>query len=147
MKAGRMAIALGVVAGIAVLSSSAQAAKTEIKGAAILEHPCGKVSVKQMGLVHAGKIEEAQKLSTKEMQEQWKKMPAADKAMMSGMMKEMSQSEADFSAAIKAGGLLVVDGKNATLTVKREHKDASGSSTETMTQVFVIDGATCLISR
>ncbi|MGE5233213.1 MAG: hypothetical protein ACM3OB_03810 [Acidobacteriota bacterium] len=147
MRAGRIAIALGVVAGIAVLSSGAQAAKTEIKGAAILEHPCGKVSVKQMGLVHAGKMEEAQKLSTQAMQDQWKKMPASDRTMMTEMMKQMSQSEADFTAAIKAHGVLVVDGKNATLTVQTEHKDANGSSTETMTQPFVIAGATCLISR
>ena len=35
---------------------------TEIKGAAILDHPCGKVAVKHMGLVHAGKMDEATKL-------------------------------------------------------------------------------------
>src|SRR5580704_6920637 len=30
------------------------AAPTEIKGAAILDHPCGKVAVKQMELAHEG---------------------------------------------------------------------------------------------
>ena len=30
------------------------AAAADIKGAAILDHPCGKVAVKQMGLAHAG---------------------------------------------------------------------------------------------
>ncbi len=146
MKTSRLSIASGLVAGLA-LAAGAQAAKTEIKGAAILEHPCGKVSVKQMGLVHAGKIDEAQKLSTAESQAQWKKLSADDRKMMTGMMQAMSQSEADFSASIKANGLLVVDGKNATLTVKTVHKDASGSSTETMTQTFVIDGSTCLITH
>ena len=48
----------------------------EVKGAAILDTPCGKVAVKQMGLLHAGKFDEANKLSTKEMQDQWKAMPA-----------------------------------------------------------------------
>ena len=83
--------------------------KSEIKGAAILENPCGKVAVKQMGLVHAGNMDEANKLSTKEMQDQWKAMPAKDRTMMSGMMKEMSQTEAQYAADIKANGVLVVD--------------------------------------
>jgi hypothetical protein len=45
-------------------AAAATAAKTEIKGAAILDNPCGKASVKQMGLVHAGNMEEANKLTT-----------------------------------------------------------------------------------
>jgi hypothetical protein len=129
------------------LARAAEAPKTEIKGAAILDHPCGQVAVKQMGLIHAGKFEEANKLTSKEMQEQWKAMPAKDREMMAGMMKEMSKSEADFAKEIKAFGTLTVEGDHATLTVKREHKDANGSSTETMTQNYVIDGNKCLISR
>jgi hypothetical protein len=81
------------------------------------------------------------------MQEQWKAMPAADRAMMSGMMKDTSKTEAQFSAEIKAGGLLVVEGNKATLTVKQEHKDANGTSTETLTQSYVVDGANCSITR
>jgi hypothetical protein len=127
--------------------AGAASAATEIKGAAILDTACGKVAVKQMGLAHAGNIEEANKLSTKEMQDQWKAMPAKDKAMMSGMMKEMSQTEAQYAADIKANGLLVVDGPGATLTVKKTTKDKNGSSTETITQKFKIDGAQCLITR
>jgi hypothetical protein len=129
------------------LAGAAEAPKTEIKGAAILDHPCGKVAVKQMGLIHAGKFEEANKLTTKEMQEQWKAMPAKDREMMTGMMKEMSKSEADFAKEIKAFGVLAVDGDKATLTFKQEHKDANGSNTDTMTQNYVIDGNQCLISR
>src|SRR5450432_1560813 len=127
--------------------AGAASAATEIKGAAILDNACGKVAVKQMGLAHAGNMEEANKLSTKEMQDQWKAMPAKDRTMMSGMMKDMSQTEAQYSADIKANGVLVVDGPSATLTVKKETKDKNGSSSETMTQKFKIDGSQCLISR
>ncbi len=67
--------------------------------------------------------------------------------MMSGMMKDMSQTEAAYSADIKANGLLVVDGPSAVLTVKKTTKDKNGSSTETTTQNFKIDGAQCLVSR
>ncbi len=131
----------------ALLSAAAPARAEEIKGAAILEHACGKTAVKHMGLVHAGKMAEAVKLGTKEMQDEWNKMPAEDREMMSGMMKEMSQSEADFSAAIKANGLLAVDGGKATLTITKKTQDASGSGTETMTQKYVVDAKGCWISR
>jgi hypothetical protein len=128
-------------------ASAAEAPKTEIKGAAILDHPCGKVAVKQMGLVHAGKLEEANKLTTKEMQDQWKAMPAKDREMMAGMMKEMSKSAEDFTKDIKAGGLLVIEGNSGTLTVKQDSKDANGTSSETMTQKYVIDGGKCQITH
>lgn len=128
-------------------AGGAEAPKTEIKGAAILDHPCGKVAVKQMGLIHAGKFDEANKLTTREMQEQWKAMPAKDREMMVGMMKEMSKSEEDFAKEVKASGTLTVEGGHATLTLKQEHKDANGSSTDTMTQNYVIDGGKCLITR
>ena len=129
------------------LSGYALAAPTTIKGAAIIDNPCGKVSVKQMGLVHAGKFEEGNKLSTKEMQDEWKAMPAKDRTMMAGMAKEMSQTEAQYAADIKANGVLVVDGDAATLTIKKETKDKSGTSTSTMTQRFKLSGSECLISR
>ena len=132
-----------ILCGVAGVAS----AKSEIKGAAILDHPCGKTSVKQMGLTHAGKMEEANKLTTKEMQDQWKAMPAKDKTMMSGMMKEMSQTEDQYSADIKANGVLIVDGPTAMPTVKKTTKDKNGSSTSTMTQNFKIDGNQCLVSR
>ena len=120
---------------------------SEVKGAAILDHPCGKTAVKQMGLVHAGKIEEANKLSTKEMQDQWQKMPAKDREMMSGMMKQMSATEQDFSNDIKSNGVLAIDWQNATLTVKKTTKDKNGTSASTFTQRFRLDGSGCLVSR
>lgn len=123
------------------------AAGSELKGAAILDHPCGKTAVKQMGLVHAGKMEEANKLSTKEMQEQWQKMPAKDREMMSGMMKQMSATEQDFSNDIKSNGVLAIDGQSATLTVKKTTKDKNGTSTDTFTQRFRLDGGSCLVNR
>jgi len=123
------------------------AAAETIKGAAILDNPCGKVAVKQMGLVHAGKFDEANKLSTKEMQDQWKAMPAKDRSMMSDMSKEMSQTEAEYAAEIKANGVLVVDGPSAKLTVQKTTKDKNGSSTSTTSQQFKVNGSECLISR
>ena len=137
-----------VILGMALaLALAGRAHGAEIKGAAILDHPCGKVAVKHMGLVHAGKLDEATKLGTKAQQEQWKALPAGDRKMMSEMMVATSKPEPEFSAEIKAHGLLVVDGSKATLTVKTEHKDASGSTTETWTEQYAIDGANCWITH
>jgi hypothetical protein len=148
MNTGRTSpVLLGLVLCLALLGRAEASPKSEIKGAAILDHPCGKVAVKHMQLVHAGKMEEATKLGTKEMQEGWKAMPAKDRTMMSQMMKEMSEPDAQFSGEIKSGGLLVVEGTGATLTVKKEHKDANGTSSETWTQKYVLDKGACLISR
>lgn len=137
-------LAVGIVF---VTAALAGAAPTEMKGAAILQHPCGKVALKHMGLIHAGKIDDAAKLGTKEMRDQWTAMPAKDRDMMTQMMKAMSEPEAQLSGEIRANGVLSIDGKNATLAVKKEHKDQSGSSTETWTQKYLIDGANCAISR
>jgi hypothetical protein len=129
------------------LAAAADAAPTEIKGAAILDHACGKTAVKHMGLVHAGKIDEAVKLGTKEMQEQWAAMPKEDREMMGGMMKDMASTEADHSADIKAHGILAIDGENATLTVKKETKEGGSTGSSTLMQKYKISGATCSISR
>src|SRR5579872_419164 len=83
---------------LAVRAADTTPPKLEIRGAAILSHPCGKVAVKHMGLVHAGKMDEATKLGTPEMQAQWKALPEKERAMMSDMMKATSTTEAEFSA-------------------------------------------------
>ena len=147
MKQSRFSVLVIGTALPLMLYGAAALGKSELKGAAILDHPCGKVSVKQMGLTHAGKMEDANKLTTKEMQEQWKAMPAKDRTMMSGMMKEMSQTEADYSADIKSSGVMVVDGPAAKLTVTKKTKDKNGTSTSTTTQNFKIDGDQCLVTR
>ena len=141
------ALCIGAALTFVFCGTAAAAGKSEIKGAAILDHPCGKVAAKQMGLAHAGKMEEANKLTTKEMQDQWKAMPAKDREMMTGMMKDMSSSEEDFARDVKANGVLVVDGQAATLTVKKTTKDKNGTMTSTTTQNFKLDGGQCLITR
>ena len=136
-----------LVALVSLSSGGAALAATEIKGAAILDNPCGKVAVKQMALVHAGKIEDAQKLTTKDAQEQWKAMPEKDRAMMSGMLKEFSVPEAQYISDIKANGVLIVDGAAGELKITKKASDKNGSSTSTMTQKFRINGNECLVSR
>jgi hypothetical protein len=139
----RLAGALALAGwGVAIPASAA-----ELKGAAILDHACGKVAVRQMGLIHAGKFDDANKLSTKELQAEWNAMPGKDRDMMKGLMKELSEPEAKFAAGIRADGVLVENGQAATLTVKKVKKDANGSSTSTTTHQFRMNGGECLVSR
>ena len=147
MSRNSLLMCCGVTVVLAASTAAMAAAKSEIKGAAILDHPCGKVAVKQMGLVHDGKMEEANKLTTAEMQGQWKAMPAKDRAMMSEMMKATSSTEQQFANDIKANGVLVSDGQTATLTVQKTTKDKNGTSTSTMTQNFRVDGGQCLVTH
>jgi hypothetical protein len=82
-----------------------------MKGAPILQHPCGKVAVKHMGLIHAGKMDDAAKLGTPAMQDQWKAMPAQDRDMMTQMMKATAAPEAQLAGDIRANGVLSIDGQ------------------------------------
>ena len=127
--------------------AAARAAATELKGAAILDHPCGKLSVQHMGLVNAGKMDEAVKLATPEMQEEWKKMAAEERDMVSGMMKEMSVKSDVHAEEIKKHGVLKVDGEDATLTLTKEEKDQSANAVSTLTQKFKFKGGACAISH
>jgi TRAP-type C4-dicarboxylate transport system substrate-binding protein len=141
------AVVLSAVLLLALHGLAKAAEPTEIRGAAILDHPCGKVAVKHMGLVHAGKMEEATKLGNQDMQDAWKALPAEQREMISKGMTAMSKSEAEFSADIKANGLLVIDGTKGTLTITKKHNEPNDTSTETMTQRYTLDGDVCRISR
>jgi hypothetical protein len=47
----------------------------------------------------------------------------------------------------RASAACAIDGTGVTLTVKRRHQDANGSSTETWTQTYVLDHGTCQIAK
>lgn len=131
----------------ALLLAPVAAHAKELKGKAILAHPCGKLAVQHMGLVHEGKVEEATKLGTKKMQEEWAAMPKEDREMMTGMMKEMSMTGDEMSKAIEAGGTLTFEGTGATLEIVKETKDENGTSKETTTQKYELEGDVCRITH
>lgn len=130
-----------------LLAAGAGHAATELKGAEILDHACGKAGVKVMNYLHEGKVAEANKLSTPAMRERWEQLPAKDKAMMGKMAKEMSPSAASYTTAIKNGGKLVVDDTSAKLTVSMEIREPGLTRTSTTSQAFKIVGADCLVDR
>lgn len=139
-----IAVTIALLASQAGMISASSA--EEIRGAAILEHPCGQVSVKHMGLVNEGRMDEALQLSTPEMQAEWNAMPAEDQAMISGMLQAMSQSAEDYAADVEAHGVLAIEGDSGTLTVEKVTEDETGTATMTMSQSFQIDGDNCAIA-
>ena len=88
------------------------AAAAELRGAAILEHPCGQTAVLHMALVHAGKMEEAVRLGTPAMQQKWSDLPAEDRDMMSEMMQAMLDCGLEVEAhhhEVASGGQCEID--------------------------------------
>jgi hypothetical protein len=138
--------ALAAIGMLVTVSPAVLAAQT-IEGAAILEHPCGKTATKQMGFLHAGKIDDANRLSTKAVLAQWQSMPARDQTMMAEMSQKMSPSSDEYRDAIRKNGVLTIDGNSAVLKVSQTKRDANGSSTSTMTQNFAMESGQCLVSR
>ncbi len=59
----------------------------------------------------------------------------------------MSQTRKDDEADFNRTGVLTIHGSAATLKIMKTRRDARGSSTETLTQSFQIDGSRCAISR
>jgi hypothetical protein len=129
-------------AGLVLAAPSARpasAAPLEIKGAAILDHPATKVALRNMSLMHAGKVEEAVQLGSKAMQEQWAAMSADDRKMMGEMMKAFAVADAEFKKSVSSFGVLSVDGNDATLVVKEEKSDSTGKSTSTQTMRLTLE--------
>jgi len=124
----RSSFTLAALAALAIASGTA-VAKSELKGAAALDHPCGKVGVQQMGYLHTGNIDAANRLSTPEMQQQWQAMPAKDRAMMADMAKSMSPSSDQYAADIRKNGMLVVDGTRTRTAAARRRRRRTSTST------------------
>jgi hypothetical protein len=139
-------VTLAVMPALMAVACAGFAAQT-IEGSAILDHPCGKTAARQMGLLHEGRIDDANRLSTKAVQSQWQSMPEKDRKMMADMSKAMSPSADEYADAIRKTGVLTLDGSTAMLSVSQTRRDANGSSTSTMTQKLAMEGGQCLVSR
>lgn len=118
---------------LVTLALPAVAETSELKGAALLDHPATQAAIKNMSLMHAGKVDEAVKMGTKAMQAQWHALPDEDRKMMSEMMTAFAVADEEFRADLEKFGVLSIDGDRATLTIKKETKDETGSGSQTTT--------------
>lgn len=103
-----------LIAGV-LFAATAFAEPMEIKGAAIMKHPIGALALKQVKLVHAGKIDEVYALRTASEQADWKNASASDRKDFAEMMPLRAPAYATFEAALSKSGVLKVDGNQAEL--------------------------------
>jgi len=113
---GLFAAAVGaIVIGGAAMASAQD--PVEVKGAAILEHPVGRLAIQAAELMSAGKIDQAVALGTKEDQSEWKKSPADEKEHKAALWKERAPAPAAYRDAIRKAGVLTIGGPMAKLAV------------------------------
>lgn len=113
--------------------------ETRVEGNDILGHAIGALALQYLDLIHAGRIEDAKKLATSDVQTKWKTEPAAEKAESLAFLKKTLPTRAAVVAGLKAGtaamkGLLIIeDDKTAMLNVITSEQKKTGASTTTYT--------------
>lgn len=131
-----------------VMASSAPPEKeTRIQGGDILKHPIGTLALQFADLLHAGKMDDVMRLATSEAQTKWKSDPASERAEIAAYYKKTLPKRAALSAAIQAGGLLIIeDDARASLNlIQSEQRSTTpgvvtGTSTTTSIGFEMEDG-------
>jgi hypothetical protein len=108
--------------------------ETRVEGAGILEHAIGTLALQYLDLIHAGKIEDAKKLATSDVQTKWKGEPASEKAESLAFLKKNLPTRATVTAGLKGGtamrGVLIIeDDKMATLNLIVSEQKKTGTNT------------------
>jgi hypothetical protein len=126
--------------------------ETRIEGGDILKHPIAALAVQYVELVHAGKIDEAMRLASREAQDQWKAEPASERAESAAFRKQTLPSVAEFKLLLPSGVLIIEDGERATLNViKKEQRPIKAGTVEysstTVAIPFVLDNGEWKLAR
>ncbi len=118
------------VAGAPVAGAAAIPTTERIQGAAILAHPVGAVALDYARRLHA-KGGDVAALSSRAAQAKRKAMPKDERAESDAFVRGMVPAADALDAAIRAGGVLLVEGPKATLNLVRTEtsKNADGSVT------------------
>ena len=101
-----------------------------IEGAAILAHPIGALALRYATALHA-KGGDVAALSSKKAQAERQALPKSERAESDAYLRKMVPAAAALEAAIRAGGVLMLEGPKATLNLVRSEstKNADGSVT------------------
>lgn len=126
--------------------------ETRIEGADLLKHPIAALAVQYVELVHAGKIDDAMRLASREAQERWKAEPASERAESAAFRKKTLPSVAELKSLLPSGVLIIEDGERATLNViKKEQRPTKpgtvGYSSTTVAIPFVLDNGEWKLAR
>jgi hypothetical protein len=125
------AIAQAPVPSAAAAPQGGPSVEVRVEGAAIMTHPVGKLAVEFARLLHAGKTAERLALSSQGARDRRQAMPASEQRESDAYVAKTIPAAAALEAAIRAGGVLLVNGAKATLNVtsSESRKNADGSVT------------------
>ena len=118
------------VAGPADAAAAAIPKSERIAGAAILAHPIGALAVRYATALHA-KAGDVAALSSRAAQARLRSMPKAERTESDAFVRKMVPPATAIEAAIRNGGLLIVEGSKATLNLVRHESEKSGDGTVT----------------
>jgi len=127
-------------------AQAAAAKETRILKADILKHPIGPLALRYADAIHAGHVDEAMKLSSRQAQARWKSEPASERAASARFKKKFIPDRATLEASIATGGILIIEGgSRATLNVVTVSSGASAGGTvqataSTVAMPFVLEG-------
>lgn len=101
--------------------------EVRIEGEDILSHPIGSLALQYLDLVHAGKIDEAKRLATTDVQAKWSAEPASEQAESLAFLRKHLPTRAELTGATKGEGdaravLIVENDEVATLNVIRTER-------------------------
>lgn len=133
------------------------ASQVRVEGEDLLAHPVWPIALEYLDLVHAGRIEDAKRLATAQVQARWSAEPASEKAESLAFLRKSLPTRAEATEALKGGGdaravLIVEDDEVATLNVIRTERrqqapgEMSVSST-TMAIAFAKEGGTWKLAQ
>ena len=112
--------------------------ETRVEGAGLVNHPAVNVVLQFADMVHAGKLEEALgKFGSAQAQAKWKALPASEKKESADFRKRILPVRAEITKALQAGGVLLIEGANATLNIIKIQPATATNSKGTSTTVAI----------
>ena len=143
---GLQMLLFGIAATGSANAQTTPATETRIQKAEILKHPVGQAALKYTDALHGGSMDDAMKLASSKAQARWKSFPASERKESTAFRKKMIPNRAELTAAIEAGGILIIEaGSSATLNVVKSDSSSSKagvvqSTSTTIAMPFVLEG-------
>ena len=112
--------------------------ETRIEGIDILNHPVGKLALQYLDLVHAGRIEDAKKLATADVQAKWKNEPSREKGDTLAYLRKTLPTRTVVTEGLKArknfnAVFIIEDDRLATLNFMVSSQKPAGANTTNYT--------------
>lgn len=148
------ALALPLFGALTAPHALAQTAakETRIQKAEILKHPIAEVAVKWAEAIHAGKIDEMLKFVSTKGQKAFKAEPVSEQKESLKFYQKFIPDPAALKAGIESGGILLIEGSQATLnlTISESKSSKPGEVTASATTKaipFLLEGGSWKIAK